>query len=152
MYPGKSGISTILVLSAHCLFDLYRGRNSTKPFSRKARETCFSCLGRTRKANHSFDSFDPRSRYIEYLRYKSELACCNSLRDLTSLRGGTMRNFDFLDLRSTVTRPDELPPSGLQNLLFKLSPGTTAVQVQRDRVPSPIFLPLIFQLFNQMVL
>jgi hypothetical protein len=50
------------------------------------------------------------------------LRAASSLRDLTSLRGGTMRNFDFAIQHYSSTsqlqlhQPDELPPSGLQNL------------------------------------
>jgi hypothetical protein len=58
------------------------------------------------------------------------LRAASSLRDLTSLRGGTMRNFDFaiqqhsstFKLLNFSTLPDELPPSGLQNLFSGSSP------------------------------
>ena len=55
-----------------------------------------------------------------------------------------MRNFDFAIQRlinsSTSTQPDELPPSGLQNLVFRLSPGI--------HLPAPFSSNRSFSLLN----
>jgi hypothetical protein len=64
-----------------------------------------------------------------------------------------MRNFDFSNLQSCA-QPDELPPSGLQNLFSGFSPEiNSAVQVEfakngHDKIAPRQFLPLNFQLFQ----
>src|SRR5271168_961733 len=76
-------------------FGFVKGQKLGKAlFAKRQRNLLF--MPRTNAEGKPFVQFvRPCGAIHESLHDKSELACCNSLWDLTSLRGGTMRTFDF---------------------------------------------------------